>query len=166
MRTIARVTLAALALCAGRAGAEEDACRADAERLCAGIPPGGGRTAACLRAHADQVSAPCKAQLASFMRKVKEVGQACEGDIESTCPDVRPGQGAVLRCLRQSFYSLAPGCQDAVRGASEKLAEFKKACGPDAKRHCKGIAPGQGRILACLKSKEPELAPACQALMK
>ncbi len=164
MRTLARI--AAFALLAAGSARAEDACRADVERLCAGIPAGGGRIAACLKANAAQVSPACKAELASVRRKVKEVGEACADDVRSYCPDVTPGQGRVLRCLAQNQGSLAPQCQAVVQSAREKLAEFRKACGGDAKRFCKGIAPGEGRVLACLKSKEPELSPACQALMK
>ena len=164
MRTIARLTFAAL-LAAGSARAE-DACRADVERLCAGIPPGGGRIAACLKANEAQVSPACKAEQASVRAKVKEVGEACADDVRSYCADVTAGQGRVLRCLAQNQGNLTPACQAVVQSAREKLAEFKKACGADAKRFCKGIPQGQGRVLACLKSKEAELSPACAALMR
>ncbi len=165
MRTIARMTLVAL-LAAGSARAGDDACRADVERLCPGIAPGGGRIAACLKANAAQLSPGCKAELASVARKVKEVGAACEDDVRSFCADVTPGRGAVLECLAANRGSLAPQCQAVVQGAREKLAEFKKACGGDAKRLCKGIAPGQGRVLACLESRKADLSPRCQALMR
>jgi hypothetical protein len=164
MKTIARATFVAL-LAIGSARAE-DACRADVEKLCAGIPQGGGRIAACLKANQAKVSPGCKAELASVARKVKEVGAACEDDVQSFCADVKPGQGAVLRCLAANKSSLAPGCQEVIQGAQEKLAEFKKACGKDSRKLCKGIPPGQGRVLACLKSREAELSPPCQALMK
>jgi hypothetical protein len=164
MRTIARVMLAAL-LCAGTARAGDEACRADVERLCAGIRQGGGRIAACLKANQAQVSPECKAELASVSRKVKEVGQTCADDIQSLCADVRPGQGAVLRCLRDNLFSVSQGCQEVVRGAQEKEAEFRKACGQDAKTFCKDVKPGQGRVLACLESRKAELSPACRALM-
>jgi hypothetical protein len=38
-------------------------CGPDYRALCAGEPPGGGRIAACLRANAASLSAPCKAAL-------------------------------------------------------------------------------------------------------
>ena len=167
MTTIARLTLAAL-LAAGALGgarAADDACQADVERLCAGIPKGGGRIAACLKANEAQVSPACKQELASVRRKVKEVGEACADDIQSLCADVKPGAGNVLRCLNASYFSLTPGCQEIVKGSREKMAEFQKACGKDAKKLCKGIAPGQGRILACLESRKADLSPACQELM-
>jgi cysteine rich repeat protein len=167
MRTFARFTLAALlvAFADGRARAADDACQPDVERLCAGITKGGGRIAACLKANEAQVSPACKAELASVRRVVKEVGEVCADDIQSLCADVKPGGGEVLRCLNASYFSLTPGCQEVVRGAREKAAEFQKACGKDAKKLCKGIRPGQGRVLACLESRKAELSPACQGMM-
>jgi hypothetical protein len=154
-----------LLLAAGTARAGDDACKPDVERLCAGITPGGGRIAACLKANEAQVSPACKAELASVARKVRELGAACEDDVLSLCPDIKPGQGAVLRCLRDNLFSVTPGCQEVVKGAQEKLAEFQKACGKDARALCKGIKPGQGRVLACLESRKADLSPGCQALM-
>ena len=167
MKTLARVTVAALLLAgAAAAGAADDACQADVERLCAGIPKGGGRIAACLKANEAQVSPACKQELASVRRKVKELGEGCADDIQSLCADVKPGAGNVLRCLNASYFSLTPGCQEIVKGAREKMAEFQKACGKDAKTLCKGISPGQGRILACLESRKADLSPKCQALVR
>jgi hypothetical protein len=162
MRIAGAAVAALLALGSARA---EDACRADIEKLCPGIPKGGGRIAACLKANQEKVSPECKADLASVARKVKEVGAACEDDIQSFCADVKPGQGAILRCLAANKGSLSPACQGVVGGAQEKFAEFKKACGKDVRKHCKGIPPGEGRVLACLQSKKDDLSPPCQALM-
>ena len=41
------------------------ACRADYDKFCAGIAPGGGKIVACLNAKRDQLSATCKAALDS-----------------------------------------------------------------------------------------------------
>lgn len=50
-----------LALPAARAeDSIKDACKQDAQTLCKGIKPGGGRIAACLKEHKDEVSAECK----------------------------------------------------------------------------------------------------------
>jgi len=35
------------------------ACAGDVDRLCPGVPPGGGRLKACMKAHASELSAPC-----------------------------------------------------------------------------------------------------------
>ena len=42
----------------------ERACRADYQRLCRGVFPGGGRILQCLHDKAAQVSEPCKAAIA------------------------------------------------------------------------------------------------------
>jgi hypothetical protein len=36
------------------------ACETDIQKLCPGVPPGGGRILACLKQHKDQVSDGCK----------------------------------------------------------------------------------------------------------
>src|SRR5882724_10680242 len=43
-------------------------CADDAQKLCAGVPSGGGRILACLKAHKEELSAQCKqaAQAASL----------------------------------------------------------------------------------------------------
>ena len=41
------------------------ACKADADKLCPGVQPGGGRIAACLKQNEAQVSAACKDAMAN-----------------------------------------------------------------------------------------------------
>ena len=41
------------------------ACKADYDKFCAGIAPGGGKIIACLNAKRDQLSASCKTALDS-----------------------------------------------------------------------------------------------------
>jgi cysteine rich repeat protein len=45
------------------------ACKADYDKFCAGIAPGGGKIIACLNAKGDQLSATCKAALDSRKKK-------------------------------------------------------------------------------------------------
>jgi hypothetical protein len=42
-------------------------CRADMERLCSGVPPGGGRIVRCLKAHKMEMSVGC----AMTLRRIK-----------------------------------------------------------------------------------------------
>ncbi|MGA2988082.1 MAG: hypothetical protein ABSG32_30235 [Terriglobia bacterium] len=44
------------------------ACAADVQRLCAGVPPGGGRIIACLKQRQSEVSDGCKQAIAKAMR--------------------------------------------------------------------------------------------------
>lgn len=163
MRTIVRVVSVVL-LSVGIARAQ-DACREDAEKLCPGIPQGGGRILACLQANSAKVSAECKKQVGAIAAKAKEIGAACSDDIWQVCPDARVGGGRVLRCLAANSARLSEPCQKVVQNAQEKTAEFKKSCSDDMAKFCQGIPKGQGRVLACLKSKQAELAPACQSVL-
>ncbi len=53
------------------------ACAADVQKLCAGVPAGGGRVLACLKQHKDEVSDGCKqAILAAMGRSSSDAGSA------------------------------------------------------------------------------------------
>lgn len=49
--------------------AERAACQADAEKLCAGVKPGGGRIVQCLAKQLDKLSPECRKVLQSHMPK-------------------------------------------------------------------------------------------------
>jgi ABC-type sugar transport system substrate-binding protein len=87
----------------------------------------------------------------------------CREDAKKFCGNERPGGGRIAKCMKSHESELSPACQSAMKAAEQKLQEFSDACKPDAEKFCKGIRPGQGRILACLKSHQSELAPACAA---
>jgi len=86
----------------------------------------------------------------------------CQEDVQRLCPDVKPGQGRMARCLNQNEADLSPACREFQK---EKRAEFRTArpaCVDDMKRLCAGVRPGQGRIAKCLKRHEADLSPACK----
>jgi len=62
--------------------AATQACRADFKKLCAGVKPGGGRGAECLKQHEADLSADCKTALTSMARCAEQVRKVCgsEGD--------------------------------------------------------------------------------------
>jgi hypothetical protein len=69
---MSKSTFAALAFAlvvSGAASAQSSdprgACKADYDKFCAGIAPGGGRIVACLNGKRDQLSDTCKAALDS-----------------------------------------------------------------------------------------------------
>jgi hypothetical protein len=61
------------------------------------------------------------------------------------------------------FSVLAPSASVAQ---SPVVAQWKvyilESCGKEIKRHCKGVAGGDGRLLSCLHSREKSLAPKCK----
>jgi hypothetical protein len=87
----------------------------------------------------------------------------CAEDAKKFCGDEKPGGGRIARCMKRHESELSSACQDQMKKAEQRIEQVKEECNADAKKFCKGIRPGQGRILACLKSHQSELAPACAA---
>ena len=90
----------------------------------------------------------------------------CAADVKKFCGDVKPGQGAIAKCMKAHETELSPACRESSKARAEKAERVREECKADAEKLCKGIAPGGGRILSCLKSRQPELQPACAAEFK
>jgi Golgi apparatus protein 1 len=90
----------------------------------------------------------------------------CAADAKKFCSDVKPGQGRIHDCMASHQAELSPACQARIKQAKERLENLAKACKADAEKYCKGIRPGAGRILSCLKGREANLDPACAAEFK
>jgi hypothetical protein len=90
----------------------------------------------------------------------------CKPDVERLCQGIPQGGGRIAACLKSHEADLSPACRDHLAVARERMKAFEEACRPDAGRLCQGIKPGQGRIWACLKSHEAELAPPCASAMQ
>ncbi|HEY5106959.1 MAG TPA: cysteine rich repeat-containing protein [Caulobacteraceae bacterium] len=72
LRSIAFATAAFSLISVGAASGQvpppnpmHGACRADIQRLCAGVEHGGGRIMQCMKAHASEVSADCQSAMAA-----------------------------------------------------------------------------------------------------
>ena len=152
----------AASLMVSAAQAEENehpgACRADIQKLCKGVQPGGGRIAACLKQHESEISPGCRENIAKAREEVKEIADACKADAETLCKGVRPGQGRIMRCLAEHKDKVSSAC-------NAKIAEeqARHPCMADMERLCKGVQPGQGRMVECMKKHEAELSPECKA---
>jgi hypothetical protein len=90
----------------------------------------------------------------------------CAEDAKKLCGNEKPGEGRIARCMKGHEAELSPACQSAMKAAHEKAEQVRDDCKGDAQKFCQGIRPGQGRILACLKSHQAELTPACAADLK
>ncbi len=89
----------------------------------------------------------------------------CADDAQKFCKDVVPGGGRLARCLRKHANELSPACKERIAEVKKRAREFHQACEDDVMRLCKGVVPGGGRILQCLKDHENELSPECRAKM-
>lgn len=141
---------AALALLTGAAAAQAQipteaqkeairaSCRADYQRLCSSISPGGQASLSCLQRNLSALSGACQSAVGAIGRapgsssapatrtapataaaETPAPGRgrfvaACGTDVQSFCRDIPPGQGRMLRCLRENGPSLSPGCRDSL----------------------------------------------------
>ena len=96
-------------------------------------------------------------------------GRPCKDDADKLCQGIKPGGGAIMRCLKQHESELSPECKERMQQAKAKAKqsrqEFKEACGGDVQRQCPGMKPGGGAIMACLKAHENQLSDSCKEQM-
>jgi len=67
--------------------------------------------------------------------------------------------------LRTILMSAALLCASQAACAQELTAEQRSACMGDYEKYCKGVAPGGGRIIACLAKEGEKITPACRIVL-
>jgi hypothetical protein len=87
------------------------ACKADAEKFCKGIRPGGGRIWACLKSHESDLSQPCRDGMAQAREKGKEFANACKEDRHKFCKGIPMGKGRIVSCLKSHEAGLTEACR-------------------------------------------------------
>lgn len=101
---------------------------------------------------------------------IEHVVRACEGDIRTYCSQVTPGEGRMLHCIAAHEDKISGSCEYALYQAASLLDQLTTAiayvgteCATDIRKHCRDVAMGEGRILACLEAHEAEVSDACNA---
>jgi hypothetical protein len=125
------------------------ACRADYRVHCAGIPPGGGASIACLKRNARTLSRGCLQALVSAPAVAATPAAAAPAPVAAqvAAPVVPP-----------------PPMEPAPLLVTPREERFiiRSACGADFAAYCGGLRPGLGRIAACLHYNRSNLSPRCQ----
>jgi len=104
---------------------------------------------------------------------VETVANGCKVEIEKYCAQVTPGQGRVLACLYAHEDKLSSKCEYALYDAAVQLERAVAAlsyvaneCDADLDKYCESIAPGQGRLLDCLKKHDKQVSKRCKQAVK
>lgn len=96
-------------------------CADDIEKYCKGIKPGGGRILICLQAHETELSVSCREKTRELQGVIKDCEQACAADIAKFCKDVQPGEGRIVKCLRERDKELSPSCSAKLEMIGKRL---------------------------------------------
>ncbi len=67
--------------------------------------------------------------------------------------------------LRAILTATAVLCMSQAASAQEMTAEQRSACMGDYEKYCKGVAPGGGRIIACLAKESDKITLACKKVL-
>jgi hypothetical protein len=113
------------------------ACGAEYRIHCAGIPPGGAASIACLKRNVTTLSEACRQVLGGV------AGVTSAAAAPAVAPP--PAEPAPLLVTPR-----------------EELFILRTACGADYASFCRGLRPGAGRIAACLHYNSANLSPRCQ----
>jgi hypothetical protein len=97
---------------------EEGACKADVQKFCGDVKPGGGAIKDCMKAHQADLSQGCKDNMAEGKQKMEEkmqaIKQACGADLKQYCANVTPGEGREFACLHSYSDKISAGCKAAL----------------------------------------------------
>src|SRR5258708_38606753 len=139
MKTIEFLFGSLLALVAATAYAQagSEPCKADFEKYCPGVKPGGGAVNACVKEHASKFSPACKQVLAGL----DAFARACGDDVKKHCPGVQPGEGRVEQCLKQHEGQLSQSCQQYRGAVKEKIGAAAQECGGHLQNPRTGVDP-------------------------
>ena len=123
------------------------ACRADYQRTCASVPPGGAAALSCLERNKSKLSAGCQQAVNAAGGGAAPAANGAAAAAPAA-PEAAPATMA-LRPMRPR----------------EELFVLRSACGGDVRALCGGVPAGGGRILRCLADQAASLSPACKEVL-
>lgn len=85
------------------------ACVADVKKLCAGVKPGEGRIAGCVKEHVAELSAPCQ----NLLTATAAAKKVCTNDVKQRCADAKR-RTAKLACIKSALANLSDDCKSAI----------------------------------------------------
>ena len=101
------------------------------------------------------------------------IAKHCREALDTFCSNVTPGKGRILSCLYAYSDQVPDQCREAVMDVTEQVKLIKAAashleseCRDDIQRFCKGVKPGDGRIMICLEKHDSQLSKVCKTALK
>jgi hypothetical protein len=104
---------------------------------------------------------------------VQQALKGCSKEIKTYCSAVKPGRGRLVSCAKAHEDKLSSQCIYAINRAGFWLETLVRSlkyvtgqCKADMQKFCKGIKPGDGRILTCLNSNQERLNKFCATAIR
>jgi hypothetical protein len=108
------------------ANAEDYPCKKDVAKFCKDIKPGDGQILRCLTLYENELTPPCKKNLAQINKALEEVQKACADDYAIFCSSVLPGQGRIAACLEKNKKVLTTKCNSNLKEVMQKAREIQE----------------------------------------
>jgi hypothetical protein len=94
----------------------------------------------------------------------------CRADMKKFCQDVKPGEGRLVKCLKEHREELSAECKEHQKEKfaekHPKAAQAMDACKADADKLCSGVEAGGGKIMKCLREHKKDVSEGCKSAMK
>lgn len=87
----------------------------------------------------------------------------CAKDRETLCAGVEPGDGKVMKCMKENVEKLSPECKAHREKMKENMKDVHEACEADVEKLCGDVKPGRGRIMKCLRKNKEQVSEACKS---
>jgi hypothetical protein len=135
-------------------GAIRQACRADYQAHCAGVPTGGPEALNCLKENAASLSSPCQRAVAA----VGSTKPSAQGRTSTAAPPTPPPAPSATAPAAPAYRAPPP-----PMSPRQEAFLLRRACGQDFQAYCGDVPPGGGRIIACLEENRPYLSRQCRS---
>jgi Cysteine rich repeat len=86
-------------------------CADDVAKFCKGLKGGQAQLRQCLNEHQSELSSQCQARVQSMEKRMQEMSDACDSDVQQFCKDLRTGGGRLAQCLKQHESELSSTCK-------------------------------------------------------
>jgi hypothetical protein len=98
--------------------------------------------------------------------QIADADVSCEADIARLCKDVPMGSGRIQACLKEHETEVSEACRTKIDELATEAQVLAVVCRWDMGLFCSGVAPGGGRLLACLQQNASGLSGACERQLR
>jgi hypothetical protein len=142
-----------------------EACRADYQEHCAGVPAGGAPALACLQKNVASVSEACQRAVNAADVAPTATQPAAVAPTPAATASTPTAPPSEARASTEAPAAAPPAAKAAepasTRPSKAQISHIRQACRADYRAHCAGVTAGASG-LACLKDNVASLSAPCR----